>query len=210
MKRIELEGKRFGRWSVLSYLRNTNNNSIYLCVCDCGKKKEVNGRNMKNGTTKSCGCLMVEGVINRAQKYRTRISGIRQAMIRRCYVKGNVSYKNYGARGIRVCKEWKNSAESFYNWMMENKWEPGLDIDRIDNNKDYGPDNCRVVTRLENCQNKRNTRKYALFGFQKTIREIADLTNLSYFKIKGMLRSKKCTAEKILWSHLKEQLNYLS
>lgn len=75
----------------------------------------------------------------------------------RCENENHSEYKNYGGRGITVCKEWSmDNAAAFISWAKENGWKPGLQIDRIDNNKGYQPDNCRFVTRKENCRNKSN------------------------------------------------------
>ena len=85
----------------------------------------------------------------------------------RCYNKNNTSYKWYGGRGIKVCDEWKNNFKSFYDWAIENNWQKGLQIDRIDNNKNYAPDNCRFVTPKENIRNSTIT--------NLTIKDIIDI-----------------------------------
>lgn len=79
----------------------------------------------------------------------------------RCYNPNNTNYKNYGARGIKVCKKWqgKRGFENFLKWSLENGYSPELQIDRIDNNKGYNPDNCRWVDRKTNMRNRRNSIK---------------------------------------------------
>lgn len=76
-------------------------------------------------------------------------------MLKRCYDEKHKDYTNYGGRGIEVCKEWKESKQSFMEWCLENGFEKGLEIDRIDNDKGYEPTNCRFVTRKENANNRR-------------------------------------------------------
>lgn len=79
-------------------------------------------------------------------------------MKERCYNPKNKSYKDYGGRGIKVCYEWLNDSQSFIDWCESNKWVKGLFLDRIDNNGNYSPENCRLVTHMENCLNQRKRR----------------------------------------------------
>jgi hypothetical protein len=118
--------------------------------------------------------------------YGTRTYKIWSKMIERCNNPNHVHYKNYGGRGISVCKEWRD----FRNFLQHMGVVPdGLEIDRIDNDKGYFPGNCHWVTRLENARNKRSTRKFCHLGKEMTLREIADfygvrygLLNLSLFR----------------------------
>ena len=82
-----------------------------------------------------------------------------QNIKKRCYDKNSNSYKNYGARGIKICRKWlgKNGFKNFLEWSLNNGYSPELQIDRIDNNKGYSPDNCRWVDRKTNMRNRRNT-----------------------------------------------------
>jgi len=89
-------------------------------------------------------------------------------MKQRCYNRKNTAYKNYGARGIVVCDEWKNDFQVFYNWLHKNKYEHGLTIDRIDNNGNYNPSNCRLVTRNYQAANKRNNNIVVGVSFNST------------------------------------------
>jgi hypothetical protein len=77
-------------------------------------------------------------------------------MMRRCYMPDCRTFKDYGGRGIKVCEQWAKDRAVFFAWALP-LWSPGLTIDRIDNNGDYSPDNCRFVTQKENCRNKRNS-----------------------------------------------------
>lgn len=79
-------------------------------------------------------------------------------MLRRCYDPNNHNYHQYGARGIKVCKEWRESFDVFFAWAMENGYESGLQIDRIDNEKGYSPENCHWVTSANNNRNRRNNK----------------------------------------------------
>ena len=87
----------------------------------------------------------------------------------RCENENHSQYKNYGAKGITVCDEWSmDNAEAFISWAIENGWEQGLEIDRIDNNKGYSPDNCRFVSRKENSRN-RSSNKYVVVNGEEML-----------------------------------------
>ncbi|MEK0337174.1 MAG: hypothetical protein QQN41_07060, partial [Nitrosopumilus sp.] len=118
--------------------RNNQRQSRWLCKCDCGKEIIILGYNLKNGTTKSCGCLRKEKSIQRFIKHghfkngqMTKIYKSWSCMIQRCTNHNNKSYHNYGGRGIMVCKRWMK----FKNF-LEDMGEPpkGYQIDRINNN----------------------------------------------------------------------------
>ena len=101
-------------------------------------------------------------------------------MIRRCYKKEDRGYPRYGARGITVCDEWKKDCKAFYRWAKENGYDKGLQIDRIDNDKGYYPENCRWVTPKENMMNRSNTRRITFNGQTNTLEEWSDITGISY------------------------------
>lgn len=96
----------------------------------------------------------------------------------RCYNTNSPTYKNYGGRGIKVCDEWVNNFEAFYKWSMENGYKDGLQIDRIDNDGDYGPSNCRWVTSKENYNNRRTSRFVTINGETKTIAQWCEIYNI--------------------------------
>lgn len=102
-----------------------------------------------------------------------RVYGVWQGMWRRCTSTKSTAYKDYGGRGIHVVDEWADF-NIFCQWMLDNESAPGLQIDRIDVNGPYSPDNCRLVTSKVNNNNRRNNRRLALWGETKTIAEWAD------------------------------------
>lgn len=95
-------------------------------------------------------------------------------MKRRCYLKTAPYYKNYGGRGIRVCDEWKNDYKSFLEWSLSNGWSKGMQLDRIDNNGNYEPLNCRWITQQRNLLNKRTNTKITYNGRSQTVTEWAN------------------------------------
>lgn len=97
-----------------------------------------------------------------------------QHMLERCYNPNNKSYKNYGGRGIEVCDEWRKDYSKFESWAMNNGFQEDLSIDRIDNDGNYEPDNCRFVTPAENNQNRRSSRFYTIDGETKNLQQWCD------------------------------------
>jgi hypothetical protein len=141
--------------------RNENSNytkrfGIFECPY-CNKPFKAVVSEVKSGHTKACGCVsfVYDRIIKRHGESGTRLYGIYYLMLNRCYNKNNVVFNNYGGRGISVCDEWKNDFMTFYNWAMVNGYSDNLEIDRIDNEGNYCPENCRWVTRSENMQNTR-------------------------------------------------------
>ena len=123
---------------------------MYLFKCECGNDKVATAINVRANRVKSCGCLS-----KKHGKFGTNIYSVWDGMKSRCYYEKNENYPNYGGRGIKVCDRWKNSFENFYKDMGD-KPSAKHQLDRIDNDGDYDPSNCRWVTPSENCLNRRN------------------------------------------------------
>lgn len=122
------------------------------------------------------------------------------SMLQRCYNQNNPRYKNYGARGIKVCNEWKNDKNTFIEWSLNNGWERGLTIDRIDNNSDYCPENCRWITNDEQQNNKSNNVLLTAFGETKSLMKWKNdyRCNVSYHTLRKRVRDNKMSGEDIL------------
>ena len=160
----DLTGKRFGRLVATKYLGN----SRWECQCDCGKTTKVGIGDLKTSHTRSCGCLFID-TIRKHGMTNSRLYGIREGMISRCYKKHSYSYDNYGGRGITICDEWLNDFMSFYNWAMANGYEDNLTIERIDVNGNYDPSNCKWITNVEQSRNKRSTVYFTYNGETKIV-----------------------------------------
>lgn len=170
-----LTGLRFGRL-VVQYLDHYNDRHVpyWKCLCDCGKTHIVCGTSLTRGHTRSCGCLHDEKARERATKHgqtHTNLYYVWQAMRKRCLDKKNKDYCNYGARGITVCDEWANNYIPFQDWALKNGYKKGLLLDRIDNNKQYCPKNCRWATRFQQNNNTRRTKKIKYQGKTQTLTE---------------------------------------
>jgi hypothetical protein len=159
----DLTGRRFNRWTVLSCAgrsRGKSGNLIWLCRCDCGTIREVAGNNLPNGASKSCGCHNEEARRSRITHGLTRRGKPKpleysswSSMIQRCTKPTNTKWHNYGGRGIRVCDRWRNSFEAFLEGMGPRP-SPSHSIDRIDNDSNYEPGNCRWATPKEQRANQ--------------------------------------------------------
>ena len=191
----DLTGQRFNRLLVIEPARTPSGKFAWKCKCDCGNTIITPGAQMKNGNTKSCGCYKNDVAREKCYKHglsKTKLNSILSAMNDRCTNKNNIGYKNYGARGITVCKEWRgeNGLVNFYKWAIENGYQKGLQIDRIDNDGNYEPSNCRWVTPKENLMNKRTTLFYEYKGETKTLQEWAKQSGVPYKRLRA--RIKEC------------------
>lgn len=184
MKIIDISGNRYGRLVVIGRGPNIGNEASWSVSCDCGKQKVIRGTSLRsiNGT-KSCGCLMPERVrqsnFNRGRHLmsKTRMYRIWIGMRSRCEVSSHSSFHNYGGRGIRVCRRW-HSFDSFFKDMKDG-YSDSLQIDRIDNNGNYEPGNCRWATTKEQASNKRTTRLITANGTTKPLTDWASDLGLS-------------------------------
>ncbi len=187
-RNIEMIGKKFGRLTVLDDTGERKSGCIvYKCLCECGNVKNINGKLLRSGETKSCGCLNYDNHFKHGKRH-TRLYNIFSKMKTRCYKTYDTHYKDYGGRGIKICDEWLNDFMSFYNWAYENGYNDTLTIDRIDNNKGYSPDNCRWVDMKTQNNNTRNNAYYTYNGKTRTLKQWAEEYNLNYAKMKNRRR----------------------
>ena len=158
-KKIDLTGERFGKLVVIREAGRKNGHVAWLCRCDCGNEIVVSGHDLRNEHTQSCGCLRLERNTTHDCTHEPWYPTYKN-MMRRCGHSKGASERDlhrYRDRDITVCEEWRNSPRAFGDWLMAHGWHKGLQIDRIDNDKGYSPENCRVVTCKENNNNRRNT-----------------------------------------------------
>ena len=148
----DLTGQKFGRLTVLKFDEIKNKHYFWICKCDCGKICSVESSQLKSGKTKSCGCYKID-IIKKHYKTNTRLYTIWRGIKKRCLNKNLKGFYRYGGRGISVCKEWEKDFISFYNWAIQNGYKDNLTIDRINNDGNYEPNNCRWVTMEEQSQN---------------------------------------------------------
>jgi hypothetical protein len=182
---IDLTGKQFGDWTVLAKSEHRGTQICWTCRCKCGKTKSVEGGNLRSGLSAGCGCLRNQKAGARA--YRHGMAGMREyriwsGMKKRCFNPAEPSYKNYGARGITVCERWSESFSAFYEDMGPRPMQHS--IDRIDNNGNYEPGNCRWTTRIVQNRNTRTATMLTINGETMSLRDWADRMNMNFDKLR--------------------------
>lgn len=186
-KFIDLTGKRFGRLVVVGRAgRDKNNLLLWECRCDCGGSTITRGQDLRRGKSTNCGCRHKEVLEER--NYRHGMTGTRpyriwKGMHTRCYNPNTASYLDYGSRGIKICDRWKNSFENFWADMQDG-YADNLEIDRIDPEKDYCPENCRWASDKTQNRNKRNNHYIKTPFGVITLAELAEKLETPYDTVK--------------------------
>lgn len=188
-KSEDLTGKRFGHIEVIKRLPNTSERKfrttvMWLCKCDCGETLEIKASDLTQKRMISCGCHKNKKALNMAikqNKDNMRLYYIYIDMKRRCNNPNDQYYIRYGGRGIKVCDEWndKYGFASFYEWAINNGYANNLTLDRIDNDGNYEPSNCRWATHKEQSNNTSFNVKAEYRGEVKSLAEWASQLNLN-------------------------------
>lgn len=188
-----LDIKHFGRYTVKS-IDETKAGFLYLvCECQCGKIKSVRRDSLLNGESKSCGCLAKDQIKSKSKSSKNGVNSSTHPLYsvlhdihRRCYDDRRKDYKYYGGRGIEVCERWnKRTLYYFDNFVedMYSTYEEGLEIERLDVNKNYSPDNCVWVDRRSQTNNNTVNRILTGWGLDLTVSEWAHLLEIEVRKL---------------------------
>ena len=185
MVKKNLKGQKFSYLTVVKEVgSNKNGRTIWLCRCDCGNYHETLGKYLLDGSTTSCGCRRAKILSDTTKrqtthnKSNTRLYRIWAAMRKRCRNINDSEYKNYGERGISICSEWDNFT-TFYEWAMANGYADNLTIDRINNDGNYEPNNCRWVSYKVQANNTRANHYITYNDETLTLQEWAEKVGIS-------------------------------
>ena len=190
---IDIVGQQFGRLTVKAYLGRKHHSSIWRCKCVCGNVVDVQGGALKNGTTKSCGCWQSDRMAGLNLKHGYARNGIRapeyktwEGMRDRCRNPRNKSYNRYGGRGIKVCERW----QEFHKFIEDMGPKPGgpYSLERIDNDGDYEPANCKWALSAEQGRNKSNNRIVSFNGRKMSLIDASIEANIPYKSLKSRLQ----------------------
>lgn len=193
-------GQTYGQLTIVEFDRYKGKNPYWICLCSCGNKKSIREYSLTGGTTKSCGCVVHKrskesgkwGLNGKTSKEY----GAWLEMKKRCFNEQCHAYKNYGGRGITVCEKWKNDFGMFLSDM--GKCPDGLSIDRIDNNGNYAPDNCRWASRKEQARNRRSNKYITFNGETKLMSDLADQYGVLRSTMSQALKRRGCSVEDVI------------
>jgi hypothetical protein len=186
MKTVDISNKKFGKLLAVKRCTNMSGKTAWECKCDCGNITFVTTSNLTCNRIRSCGCLKIKQLLERSTTHNQRhtvLYSVWRGLRQRCNNPKHASYHNYGGRGITVCEEWDKSFQAFYDWSYANGYSTEnqkneklkLTIDRIDNNGNYEPSNCRWVDRKTQTRNMRTTRFITFNGQNKSVSEWCEI-----------------------------------
>lgn len=192
----DIRGEKFGKLTVREFHHSDGNKTYWVCDCDCGNTTVKNLHQVKYGRPSNCGCVPANH--NRPKRNNvkthhmtgTKLYSIWERIRSRCFCKNPSSrdYRDYAGRGITVCSEWE-SFENFHKWALDNGYKEGLSIDRIDNDGNYEPSNCRWVTMKDQVRNRRKTIWLTYNGEKKALSEWCEILGLNLKTCYGRLHN---------------------
>lgn len=199
----DLTGQKFGRLTAIEVDEgHPGKRTFWVCQCDCGNIKSVRSDSLQSGGIKSCGCLKREtdaANVSRNHKHKlskTPLYNVWQGMKGRCYNENDPRFADWGGRGIQVCEEWRHDFMAFHDWALANGYREGLSIDRIDNDGDYRPDNCRWATQKQQSRNRRSNINITIGNSTRTLLEWCEIFGLNYNAVNMRYRrSGDCSLE---------------
>lgn len=204
-------GNTYGRLTVISKDVTGSSGQIkWKCGCACGNTVIVRGDSLRSGATLSCKCLNNEIASNLFTKhgmYKTPTYRSFYNMLHRCYKASHKNFDNYGGRGIKVCDRWKDSFDNFFSDMGEKPI--GMTLDRINNDKNYDPDNCRWATQKVQSRNTSRNINLVFNGETKCITDWAKLLGISKYALIARINKLKSSATKALSTPIQVQLKQI-
>jgi hypothetical protein len=194
-KVVDLTGQQFGRLVAVQESGRRHGKVVWECRCSCGNTVSATSNELRTGNTSSCGCLRKELVAQMNWKHggsrvgkRERLNQIWGRMKQRCNDLNSSDYERYGGRGIRICEEWERDYLNFKSWALSHGYTDKLSIDRINNDGNYGPLNCRWISNSGQARNKSTNHPITYKGETKTLAEWAEITGLEASLIRYRLK----------------------
>lgn len=201
-KELEKAGHKFGKWVVIdSHIIKGNNKCPYLlCRCECGVERYVIRTNLRGNRSTMCRSCSNKAINTTHGLREHPLYYVWGSIISRTSNKKCKNYHNYGLRGITLCDDWRRDFKSFFNWCISHGYKEKLEIDRIDNDGNYEPSNCRFVNRSRNQRNKRSNVYLTAFGETKTMADWADDKRcvVAYTTLSRRIREMKWDHEKAI------------
>jgi hypothetical protein len=212
-KHIQVKvGDKYYRWTIIKETQKMEDKRCFVCKCDCGTVSTIRLSTLRQGKSKSCGCLAREKASElgkkafRHGKCHTRIYQIWADIKQRCMNPKIVGYKNYGGRGISVCTEWFNF-DSFYKWSVLSGYKKELTIERIDNNGNYEPSNCTWIPASKQIRNQRRSHRITYNDRTQILTEWAKEVGLKKNTLVSRFRNGWST-EKALTTPMQEKFSH--
>ena len=188
---VNLHGKKFGQLLCVGEAPIRECGVIFwLCTCSCGKEKMIRQHDLRSGKVKSCGCGKGKWLhgLSRSDGRKNSLYAIWISMKQRCLNQRSQSFHHYGGRGIGICGEWLEY-EEFHRWAIPSGYSEGLSIERIDNDGEYSPTNCKWITRGQQAYNKRNSSSLTHNEDTKTFGEWQNITGINRRTIQSRIEN---------------------
>ena len=212
----DITGQRFGRLTVIERVENDKHNQArWKCLCECGNYTVAVTSELNRGNVRSCGCLSreISKKVNFKHGFKyTRLYEIWGSMKKRCYNPNSPNYKYYGAKGIKICDEWKNDFKSFHDWAFANGYDENAEymkctIDRIDVNGNYEPSNCRWVDVKTQERNRGNNNFITYNNETHCIGEWAEILGINYITLHQRIRKYNWSIERAFTTSVRRVKN---
>ena len=195
----DLSGQKFGKLTAIKVVgKSKKGESIWECLCDCGNITKSTCSNLKRGHTKSCGCYKKICCVTHHEA-NTRLYKIWKGIKNRCCNKRTPQYCDYGGRGITVCDQWLKNYINFRDWALANGYEDNLTIDRINNDGNYEPNNCRWVNNKIQSNNRRDNCFITYLGETLTISQWGDRLGIDATTIRARYKDYNLPLEKVFY-----------
>lgn len=172
-------GEKYGKLTFLGTTKTANRKSYGDFLCDCGRKKSIRVDAVKSGRSRSCGCARKNNLGMDSETYE-KLYNVWANMIKRCHNLHDDRFYTYGARGISVCHEWRNSFKDFAKWAHRNGWNPNLSLERKDVEGMYCPENCTFITMAAQMRNKTNNIRIIIDGDERCLTEWCEILDVPF------------------------------